>query len=130
MGRSAVWAATLRTDNGGNEAVPVVHPKSIRILSVEDHPVFREGLSTIIGSQPDMLLVAQAANSVETVAEFRRHMRLAVASPARPGVLGGAAISRKLARLILGPEPGLQSDIRVHPADARPQSRATNADCN
>jgi len=73
MGRSAVWAATLRTDNGGNEAVPVVHPKSIRILSVEDHPVFREGLSTIIGSQPDMLLVAQAANSVEAVAEFRRH---------------------------------------------------------
>ena len=67
---------------------------------------------------------------IVSVAEFRRHMRLAVASPARPGVLGGAAISRTLARLILGPEPGLQSDIRVHPADARPQSRATNADCN
>ena len=45
----------------------------IRILSVEDHPVFREKLSTIIGSQPDMLLVAQASNAIEAVAEFRRH---------------------------------------------------------
>jgi DNA-binding NarL/FixJ family response regulator len=45
----------------------------IRLLSVEDHPVFREGLSTIIGSQPDMRLVAQAANAVEALVEFRRH---------------------------------------------------------
>ena len=48
-------------------------PKPIRILSVEDHPVFREGLSTIVGSQPDMLLVAQASNGVEALEEFRRH---------------------------------------------------------
>jgi len=45
----------------------------IRILSVEDHPVFREGLGTIIASQSDMILVSQASDAVEALAEFRRH---------------------------------------------------------
>ena len=44
----------------------------IRILCVEDHPVFREGLRTIIACEPDMLLVGHAANAVQAIAEFRR----------------------------------------------------------
>lgn len=45
----------------------------IRILCVEDHPVYREGLRTIIGLEPDMVLVAYAANAVQAIAEFRSH---------------------------------------------------------
>src|SRR6202021_1836307 len=47
--------------------------EQIRILCVEDHPVFREGLSTILASQRDLVLIAYAGNAVEAVAEFRRH---------------------------------------------------------
>ena len=45
--------------------------QQIRILSVEDHPVFRFGLNAIIASQADMRLVAQATNAVEAIEEFR-----------------------------------------------------------
>lgn len=45
----------------------------IRILAVDDHPIVREGIAGFVGVQPDMTLVAQAANGREAIQQFRTH---------------------------------------------------------
>jgi DNA-binding NarL/FixJ family response regulator len=47
--------------------------KPIRILSVDDHPLIRQGIASLLATQPDMNLIAQAANGREAVQEFHRH---------------------------------------------------------
>ena len=45
----------------------------IRVFSVDDHPLLREGVAAIINSQPDMLLVAQATSGKEAIQQFKEH---------------------------------------------------------
>jgi DNA-binding NarL/FixJ family response regulator len=45
---------------------------SIRVLTVDDHQLLREGIAAVIESQEDMTLVAQASNGREAVESFRR----------------------------------------------------------
>jgi DNA-binding NarL/FixJ family response regulator len=45
----------------------------IRVLSVDDHALLREGIAAIISSQPDMLLVSQASDGSEAIRLFREH---------------------------------------------------------
>jgi DNA-binding NarL/FixJ family response regulator len=47
--------------------------RQIRVLSVDDHPLLRQGIAAIINSQPDMLMVAQAATGREAIQQFREH---------------------------------------------------------
>jgi DNA-binding NarL/FixJ family response regulator len=45
----------------------------IRILCVDDHPLLRQGIDTIVGSQADLQLVAHAANAEDGIELFRKH---------------------------------------------------------
>jgi len=45
----------------------------IRVLSVDDHPLLREGIAALVGNQTDMRLVAEASNGREALELFRTH---------------------------------------------------------
>jgi DNA-binding NarL/FixJ family response regulator len=47
--------------------------KKIRILTVDDHPILRQGISALIEDESDMELVAEAANGREAIQQFRTH---------------------------------------------------------
>ncbi|HYV13005.1 MAG TPA: response regulator transcription factor [Pyrinomonadaceae bacterium] len=46
---------------------------AIRILTVDDHPMLREGIAAVLASEEDMILVAEASNGREAIEQFRTH---------------------------------------------------------
>jgi DNA-binding NarL/FixJ family response regulator len=45
----------------------------IRVLAVDDHPIVRDGIARLIGTQSDMALIAEASHGGEAVEQFRKH---------------------------------------------------------
>jgi two-component system, NarL family, response regulator len=50
-----------------------INPKPIRVLSVDDHPLLREGIAALVNAEADMKLVAEASNGREAIEQFRSH---------------------------------------------------------
>ena len=68
---------------------------SIRIMTVDDHPLLRQGIATLIEAEADMELVAEACDGEEAVAQFRLHRPdVTLMDIQMPNVNGTEAISR------------------------------------
>ena len=48
-------------------------PAKIRILAVDDHVLVREGIAILVGAEPDMTMVGEAADGREAIQQFRAH---------------------------------------------------------
>ena len=48
-------------------------PRQIRILTVDDHALLREGIAALVEDEPDMKLIAEATNGKEAIEKFRLH---------------------------------------------------------
>jgi two-component system NarL family response regulator len=64
--------------------------QKIRVILADDHPVVRDGLAAIVNAEPDMEVVAEAADGVEATELYARHlpdvMVLDLRMPRRDGV--------------------------------------------
>jgi DNA-binding NarL/FixJ family response regulator len=92
--------------------------EKIRILVAEDHLVARVGVTTIVNLQPDMTVVAEAANGQQAVEMFRRHLPdvtlLDLRMPGMSGVEAATAIRAEFpnARMVALTTYGGDEDIR------------------
>ena len=90
----------------------------IRILVAEDHLIARVGVCTIVNLQPDMVVVAEAANGQQAIEAYRQHQPdvalLDMRMPVVSGVEAAAAIRREFpnARMIALTTYGGDEDVR------------------
>jgi len=70
-------------------------PGPIRIFTVDDHALLREGIAALVDAEPDMKLVAEASNGEEAIEKFRLHRPdITLMDLQMPGMNGTEAITR------------------------------------
>jgi DNA-binding NarL/FixJ family response regulator len=71
----------------------------IKVLIVDDHPIMRFGIATIVNATPDMTAIAQAGSGEEAIELFERHLPDITLMDLRlPGMSGVDAIRAIMAR--------------------------------
>ena len=69
----------------------------IRILTVDDHPLLRKGIATLVNTEPDMKLIGEASNGQEAIEIFRSHRPdVTLMDLQMPGMNGIEALDRIL----------------------------------
>jgi two-component system NarL family response regulator len=92
--------------------------EKIRILVADDHLVARVGVTTIVNLQPDMTVVAEAANGQQAVEMFRKHLPdvtlLDLRMPGMSGIEAATVIRSEYpnARMVALTTYGGDEDIR------------------
>ena len=72
----------------------MVNTKQIKILTVDDHPILREGIASIIQGERDMVVVGEASNGREAIEVFRsKRPDVTLMDLQMPGVNGIDAIA-------------------------------------
>jgi len=69
---------------------------SIRVLSVDDHPLVRKGIASILANEPNITLVAEADNGQDALAEYRRLLPDVVLMDLRMRGLDGIEATRAI----------------------------------
>jgi DNA-binding NarL/FixJ family response regulator len=92
----------------------------IRVLVADDHPVVRSGLAGVIGQQPELTLVGEAANGREALERFREHrpdvVLMDLRMPEMDGVSAIEAISAEIPDARILALTTYEGDVDIHRA--------------